>query len=1630
MTACVAQEEVPAGFLGSDDNKESSEEESEGSEEWGGEEGPPSKPGSRRDSATGGKLRRLSNAEQRNIQAFMAQLQQAAAATRAQDEHVKFSHQVTQHCSHIYSKQEEIVGTKGDARGPTGLLHDFIARQKAQFKRDKALLRHRGRRAINQKITQEMLRKQAKMEAVARDVAQNRDAQYWLDRERLLSVLTEQVTKLWKREPRHPTSWPRIKALPCIATHFQAIVKQKTLVKMLKAEVWNWLCRGLLQQRLEEPEARVERHQRLQDFWGQFHGRHSGPSKPLTEEQEASSPSRRVQCGSGWKVRPARSRIQHKTWDWTQGGQSSGNLRTVQKTKRGPTDFWDNIVLDEEGASSEASDYEDGSAAWSMDGSSAATSPTGSPMGPTASTQAVREGTSFLSLTGHGKAHAMVKVPGTKLTPEAIEDMYKPRPYPSRSLLRWWKKEVPKEEDTPFRVKDSKAVSMRKSNSLPSLGPDSRKQKPMSMASASTKKPSPTMSKAGSSAVLSRSTSRASSPRSALSPGSPSAAGEESPIFGMEVVLPPIQAAPMAFPHKEPWQGKSNSLSKTLETPSRSYLKACRGKGVVPTLGPCVTGHSSKLRVEKMSLADADLDALTAMLGGGAVLEQVDLTDNQSLKDASLVPFIRSLAGAAFSNSLKSLSLRRCLQAGQATLDTVVKLLADEKSVRSLIHLDISHVAIGIKSYIPLARAIKEHPSLEKLSLMDTGLSFAAAPIAKQCIGDIMQSKSMTELDLSWNCFNASVMTALGEAVVANKELKSLRIANSSSAERVGNITPVAFLLEQLAYNTSLRKLDVSVNHIDFRGALVIEDAFANHKLEHLGIANNPLGVIGVRSFLRLLSQSTSGLLFFDYEGCSAGGSAGDPCEEVFNLTSPGGKYTLDLARPYCRALLRMLCKVGHHFKLSPNDCIDCQAYTIDGRAAQFPYPSLDPSGRFVVPYVGILTMNFTIESAMQASFAKIGDFDFEAYINTYMDIMLVKPDYRKIVPMLAQWKTLDNRAAEQNVFLNALSKDFLWQYPYIEMFCQSRSFVVNIIGRLLPATAGGESARYMSLMATPSLPEFLALLKNVRSLLFFNVQNPTGHYHFNLESPIDFAVAERLILLDRWEMSVDLKLKRVDASQMGNRSHCRNIKWQDRPLPPELRSIIEWNMPESSTLALDYSSGKRPTGNVLVIDDDSFNEMLVALAASASCETDQVETVRKVSHNIYMTSLQFRKLIGIYKDDVPRAELFILFFFRIVDIWNEKVFRVRFEDTNELQRLQNRLGYMTFFPFIQPEQAIINYDLSVHDERLAVNTFLNLRGKENTGNIKDFTYIREDGTVDPLPQGVPRSWEVFEKMPKGGVFKGNYICSPEDRNFKERVKLLAYYGYWVCPVQEDEIQWWAALNDAPEDVLEYVEYLSSRFDDTGQAFLKITGEDPSGQITLRQFDEYIVASGCHKFNGPDGKADKNRVRAVFRYLDPSGEGLVSADEWGMLQLLFDEIKLSITEFVQFLERTFGGDLAQAWYYLDSDGGGTIDAEEWEEAAQRIGFFGPTSPIFNFLDKDDEGDVSIDEFEELERFSTNSHVGEFVERAEAYARLQKETQEEEERQRQEAEEKAKKEAEEQAAARLLAEAEAESEDSD
>jgi len=525
------------------------------------------------------------------------------------------------------------------------------------------------------------------------------------------------------------------------------------------------------------------------------------------------------------------------------------------------------------------------------------------------------------------------------------------------------------------------------------------------------------------------------------------------------------------------------------------------------------------------------------------------------------------------------------------------------------------------------------------------------------------------------------------------------------------------------------------LNRMDFREMLIIEDALALHKkINKLDISNNPMGILGMRSALRLISQNSNSLVHFESSGCYSGSVVG---AQTFNMCNPGGKYSLDLVRPYHRAILRMLYTVVAKYKsLAENAFLDLK-YSKSGWA----HAQAGPDGRFEVPREGRVNFVFNIDDAIEKSVQGLDPDDFAGFVDKHRKFTKITPPWNKVIPMFACWKMLDGNSMDQSSFLQAMSKDFCLTPSHLEHMATScPSMRCEIIDRLLPCVTGGEASESLVMMLFQSLGEFARMHKRMRNFIDFNVENATRHYKLDLASCTDYCVAEKLLLLDRWEVVMGRSSGRRDTSQRGNYSHIRNEHHNHQPLHLSMSTIAEWTLPEADCFECDYVTGRRCPRDAVIMNEAHFNHILVCVYDAECTFTEKIEVLRLVSHHIYMTAKQMRELLGCFKLEEHRAEVFVSFFLRVKDMWNAKVFSVRFTDKKEIHRLMDRLGYATVFPFIQPENGQFELDHHFYDQKLCANILLQLAAKEGSHNIRDPSFVYPDGSREPFLAGVPRS--------------------------------------------------------------------------------------------------------------------------------------------------------------------------------------------------------------------------------------------------------------------------------------------------
>jgi Ca2+-binding EF-hand superfamily protein len=314
--------------------------------------------------------------------------------------------------------------------------------------------------------------------------------------------------------------------------------------------------------------------------------------------------------------------------------------------------------------------------------------------------------------------------------------------------------------------------------------------------------------------------------------------------------------------------------------------------------------------------------------------------------------------------------------------------------------------------------------------------------------------------------------------------------------------------------------------------------------------------------------------------------------------------------------------------------------------------------------------------------------------------------------------------------------------------------------------------------------------------------------------------------------------------------------------------------------------------------------------------------------------------------------------------MYNEKMFRVRFTP-EEMHRIRERLGFATLFPYVQPENSKFSLDFAYNDQRMVASFLVQMAiAKEKFENLQNAELHLPNGKIDTLKMGVPFSWVEPSALPKAGVFHCTYKCAPENRRFEFRRASAAATGF-PMDIQESAVSWWSGLSEAPEDVVELLSWLLTKFSSMDEAFKVAVGSKAA--MNKLQFETFLKEQGLTKFKGK-GDVEEQRITGVFRWLDPGGDGTLSRLEFRIMQELWNEMDLCLREFAQFLSFKYGEDLELAWCMLDKNCDGSISMSEWMSAVEDIGYFGPAEIVFKFIDSDDDHSIQQEEFELLENY--------------------------------------------------------------
>jgi len=984
-------------------------------------------------------------------------------------------------------------------------------------------------------------------------------------------------------------------------------------------------------------------------------------------------------------------------------------------------------------------------------------------------------------------------------------------------------------------------------------------------------------------------------------------------------------------------------------TPRGKYMQLCSMRGIRPVLHPLITGESSSLTMANQNLTDGDLLPLIPLLEE-LQLDAADLAGNRMLTDRSLVPLIRSLAHSSF---LQRLCFRSVLGPSSAAL--LSEMLLSRSAFNKLLQLDVSEVPLHRKSFQGLAEAIAHHPTMLDVNLANTGFAPYATD-GKICMSWLMSCPRLQKLDLSWNCLDTPALQQLGQSLSKHRGPEKLSLAGCSGRSATSDL-PIEHFLELLSQNGTLKHLDLSLNHMDYRAALILEDALESAPLRSLDLSENPLGQVGLRSILRLLCSSKSKLRFIDLAGCTAGAvQPGPDGNQLFNYINPSGLYDLDLSRPYHRSLLRMLYKKCELSGQTPASAFQIQCSSV-------PYSHPDKrDGRYTVPSSGQLSAAFSL--AWRDDEDDMWGYARAVYLN--WTCRRFSPSAHKTAQLLYHWELAAEDSQEQLMILEVMAKDFMISSALLQEMCAGNpDMLKSILTRLMHCVSGGISEKFLIMMRAPSMKLYLRVLDGVKKLLLFTPENPTGHYYLDMSNNADYALAEQILVLNQWETRIEERLAYMDTSQYGNRCHLRNMTYAGRRLP--VQDVKQWILPMSDAFAFDYVSCKRPSSTEPTMESHDFDKLLKLLTRrNGTISEIRLKALRSVSTYIFITATQMRQMLNLFEEEY-RARCSVLFFFRVVDMQNEKIFRCAFESPEQLLNVQKSLGYVASFPYIQPDHWTVDLDLTQHDQRRALHCLWTLAEHEKLEHLTKVVYTTGTGNILQGNQFLaPRSWMNFESVPTSGRIKVTYVGGKDTRNWTYRKKLYEQCGHWKLDCSSSQVQWWSSLTEAPEEVIKFLQLLVGKFSDFDEAFTFMDGGvRGNGVINLKELHERMQRMGVKSFRGP-------WLQKVFRFLDPNGSGSISREEWTELADLYKEVTMRLNEFALFLERQFPssrGALRRVWELMDPEGVGSMSRSKFEGAVRdQLGFLGSTRVIVEFLDVDDTGSIDWKEMLQLERF--------------------------------------------------------------
>eukprot|EP00960_Hanusia_phi_P069188 767023-Hanusia_phi.AAC.2 len=557
---------------------------------------------------------------------------------------------------------------------------------------------------------------------------------------------------------------------------------------------------------------------------------------------------------------------------------------------------------------------------------------------------------------------------------------------------------------------------------------------------------------------------------------------------------------------------------------------------------------------------------------------------NNNLQAAGIAILVETLTTCGLDLVQLNVSANRI---GKEGAEKVSKLLAIPNSSLEELNCDMNNIGdVGVRALAALVPKSR----LRVLSIQKNKITKLGAVALKRMITS--GSVSLEELDISWNEILSDGACIFLEGLAENQTLRRLNV------EWSGFGSEKALQALFLALKTSpLEVLNLSSNQIDSYGCLVVAQGLeSNESLQELRLDNNPLARQGIRELLRCCGRAAErrGIQrTISLENCDFGEVS--PC--VFDPFEPAGHYQLDMSRISHRRILEILCELcargqGHFDKNSAPLTTERKGNVTTkhislSSASLLDATSLPPEGD---SSWGGRSHTDSLTGVLQVVFLQSG-------LPVPCDKFLADQVIRALLGQLQRRDLsvgLKNRSIQ-----TALGSLYIRLEDFERMLGQINvndidhrmNFVTTIYHRVVDLE---DSRRLLRYLTDAEARNVEARIGNEHLRFWSN--NPTGHYHLNLDKPPHRNIACMLLNLRFQMLQQEEKLVKYFSNRKGGQREIGRIGvcWRNCRLsgiPFELER--DWKLPSRGVLELDFIHLVRPEGEEQMSDEE-FDELVV----------------------------------------------------------------------------------------------------------------------------------------------------------------------------------------------------------------------------------------------------------------------------------------------------------------------------------------------------------------------------------------------------------------------------------------------------